>query len=351
MATLHIDLKIPIETEPLIGAAALIFTHWMPIGKEHGIKITEDQLELLLWFDIKSTWWASHPTAEELKNHVNVLAHYVLAEVIVHDVDQSLASYMQNRDFSKLPNSDDAEIQKAYENLGRKVSQVVLNRVNRLIVFARVVKGQYWLLDYPIDLNRLHAYFQSFEATGSIDEGKRFRFQPGTGDHISISMPSETKYINEGEWNDVEQFVQGRRRPSMVLELLAGAQQLSGNGYARSALTEAVTALEVAVSDFSRTDKCNEALASKYGSRMGIDRLQKQVDRMGLSGTVRYLLPVLLTEDDLPENILKGCRDAIDARQNVVHNGQREVKNVEYFISSIESCCKILREVCENSRT
>jgi len=110
-----------------------------------------------------------------------------------------------------------------------------------------------------------------------------------------------------------------------------------------------VTALEVAVSDFSRSDKCNQALASKYGPRMGIDRLQKQVDHMGLSGTVRYLLPLLLPEDALPENILKGCRDAIDARQNVVHNGQREVKNVKHLISSIESCCKILREACEGS--
>ncbi len=349
MPTLKISLKIPIDTEPLIGAPALTFTHWLPIGKERGIKIIEDKLELLLWFDIMSTWWASQPTEEELKNHVNVLAHYVLAEVTVHDVDQILADYMQNHDFRKLPSSDDASIQKEYENLGRSILQAVLNRVNRLIVFARVIKGQYWLLEYPVDLNRLHSYFQSFEAIGYIDEGKRFRFQPATGDCISISMTPELKYIKEGEWNDVEQFVQGQSRPSMVLELLAGAQQLAGNGYVRSALTEAVTALEVAVSDFSRSDKCNEALASKYGPRMGVDRLQKQVERMGLSGTVRYLLPLLLPEDALPENILKGCRDAIDARQNVVHNGQREVKNVEHLISSIESCCKILREVCEGS--
>tara|TARA_R110002072_G_scaffold96366_23_gene212015 strand:- start:1562 stop:2332 length:771 start_codon:yes stop_codon:yes gene_type:complete len=256
---------------------------------------------------------------------------------------------MQNHDFSKLPSSDDASIQEEYEHLGRSILQAVLNRVNRLIVFARVVKGQYWLLGYPLDLNRLDSYFQSFEAVGYIDEGKRFRFQPGAGDCIRISMPPEMKYIKEGEWNEVEQFVQGQYRPSMVLELLAGAQQLAGNGYPRSALTEAVTALEFAVSDFSRSDKCNEALGAKYGPRMGVDRLHKQVERMGLSGTVRYLLPLLLPEDSLPENILKGCRDAIDARQNVVHNGQREIKNVEHLISSIEACCKILREACEDS--
>jgi hypothetical protein len=82
---------------------------------------------------------------------------------------------------------------------------------------------------------------------------------------------------------------------------------------------------------------------------MGVDRLQKQVEHMGLSGTIRYLLPLLLPDDELPANVLQGCRDAIDARQNVVHNGQRDVKNVEGLISSIETCCETLSSFCENS--
>ena len=45
-------------------------------------------------------------------------------------------------------------------------------------------------------------------------------------------------------------FVIGNRRSPLVFELLARAEQLSGNGYTRAALTEAVTALEVAISDF-----------------------------------------------------------------------------------------------------
>jgi hypothetical protein len=349
MHTLVVDLKIPIETEPLIGAPAFTFTHWLPVGKGRGIKVVDDQLEILFWFDLKSAWWASQPSEEELKNHVNVLAHYVLAEVTVQNVDQHLANYMKSRDFRKLPGSADAVVQSEYAKLGRRILEILLNRVNRLITFARVVKGQYWLLDYSVDLNRIHGYFQSFEARGCIDGGKQFRFQPGTGDCISISMSPEDKYIRENEWNEVEKFVQGRSRPPMVLELLAGAQQLAGNGYVRSALTEAVTALEVAVSDFARSASCKEALASKVGPRMGVDRLQKQVEHMGLSGTIRYLLPLLLPDDELPANVLQGCRDAIDACQNVVHNGQRDVKNVEGLISSIETCCETLRSFCENS--
>ena len=55
-------------------------------------------------------------------------------------------------------------------------------------------------------------------------------------------MTPEEKYITESEWNVVREFVAGSRRTPLVQELLAGAEQLAGNGYSRSALTEAVTA-------------------------------------------------------------------------------------------------------------
>ena len=54
-----------------------------------------------------------------------------------------------------------------------------------------------------------------------------------------------------------------------------------------------------------------------------MDRLDKQIEHMGLSGTVSYLLPLLLPDSVLAADVLSGCRDALTARQNIVHNGQR----------------------------
>ena len=241
MNTLTVHLKLPIETEPLIGAPALTFSRWLPIGKENGISLVEDGIELVLWFDLESTWWASQPSEEELKQHVNVLAHYVLADVTVHGICDPLAAYMQSRDFKELPNEANALIQQEYEALGERILTVLLNRTNRLIDYARAIKCQYWLLDYSVDVGRLHGYFQSFEAKGQIDAGNMFRFQPGVGDRLSISMTSEDRYIQESEWDEVAKFVTGEKRAPLVLELISGAEQLAANGYARSALTEAVT--------------------------------------------------------------------------------------------------------------
>jgi hypothetical protein len=344
--TLTVELKLPIKTEPLVGAPALTFHHWLPIGKINGIHITENDVNLLLWFDLESTWWASQPTEDEIKNHVNVLAHYVRAEITVHEVASELATYMKNRDFKRLPAESERLIQAEYDKLGQQILEVILRRFNRLITYAHSVKGQYWLLKYEVDIERPRSYFQSFEARGQIDAGDFFQFKPGVGDKFSISMPAEDKYIGESEWAEVSDFVRGKERTPLVHELLAGSEQLAANGYYRSALTEAVTALEVAISAFGRSQNKNQKLASIVGPRLGVDMLQKQIEHMGLSGTVKYLLPLLLPEDILPSEILSGCRKALDERQNVVHNGTRNVSNIDHFIGSIRSCCKILRDYC-----
>lgn len=344
MCTLTVELKLPIEIEPLIGAPALTFSHWLPVDKANGISVTDEGVDLLLWFDLQSTWRKSQPSEDDLKNHVNVLAHYVRAEITVREVASELATYMQSRDFKRLPTDSEKALQTKYEKLGTRILGVLLKRFNRLIAYARAFKGQYWLLEYGLDTGRLHGYFQTFEAQGRVNGGEVFKFQPGVGDELYITMPLEDKYIRQSEWGEVSQFVCGVQRTPLVLELLAGAEQLAGNGYVRSALTEAVTALEVAVSAFGRSEDKNGKLASIVGPRLGVDRVQKQIEHMGLSGTIRYLLPLLLPEAVLPAEILSGCRDAVDERQNVVHNGQRDVTDIYRFISSINACCKILRE-------
>ncbi len=305
-------------------------------------------MDILLWFDLQSTWWASQPTEEELEKHVNVLAHYVRAEVVVDKVEPDLANYMENRDFSRSPNKSEIQLQSRYQQLGEEILKNILNRLNRLISYARTIKGQYWLVEYPVDLGRMHSFFQKFEAKGSIDSNKQFRFQPGEGDCISISMPSKDKYIKKEEWGKIKEFIEDTKRPPLVLELLAGAEQLEGNDYARSALSESVAALEVAIFSFGRAQDTNSQLASIVGPRLDIKRLSKQIEHMGLSGTIRYLIPLIITEEILPTDVLVTCQEAITERQNVIHNGKRNVNNVSKYIRAIRKCCKILDEFTEN---
>jgi hypothetical protein len=272
------------------------------------------------------------------------LAHYILIDVVVQDISPELATYIEAKDFRRLPELSELELEREYEALGEKVLASAIKPLNRMIAYVRSVKGQYWLLPYEIDLNIMHSSFASFEAKGSIDAGNRFRFQPTRGDSITLVVGASDRYVSESDWEKLEKFVVGSERTPLVADLLAGAERLAGNGYSRSALTEAVTALEVAISEFARSSEKVEHLGKAVGPRVGVDSFKRQVEHMGLSGTVNYLLPIVFPESVLSSEVIAGCKDAVTTRQNVVHNGQREVSDLHRYISCIKACCRALQE-------
>ncbi len=345
--TLTIDLKIPFEVDNLIGEPALTFFHWLPLEKDNGIILSENGISLNFWFNIKAVWGVSRPTEEEITNHRNVLAQCIFCEVKVVDIDSKLAVYMQDKKNNDVDNSENGVLKEEYENLGTKILDTVLTRINRLISYARDVKGQYWLFKYPINMGQMSSFFVKFDAIGQIDGGKKFHFNPNTPHCMTLTMQSDERYIRKNEWDEIIDFVRSERSTPLALELLAGAEQLAGNGYERGALTEAVTALEVALSTFAENPKNNDELSSIMGARMNVSNLKKQIKHMGLSGSVNYLLPVILPDSILSGKILKGCQEAITKRQNVVHNGGRNVEKLDYYIFCIRACCKILLDFSE----
>ena len=195
----------------------------------------------------------------------------------------------------------------------------------------------------------MSSYFNAFEARGRIDDGAWFRFQPATGDRISLSFGGESKYIAEGEWPAFRDFVMGANKPGLVGELLAGAEYLLKAGHRRSALTEAVTALEVAIYNFARNPNTAAAFGEHMAARLSIQTLQSQVKHLGLTATVGYLLPTIIPEHLLPSHILSDCQSALTQRQNVVHNGQRDVEEgvVVRAIASIRTCCTTLESISD----
>lgn len=349
MNRLTVNLKIPIVVESLIDAPALVFSKWLPLEMENGIEIKEKDFIIILWFDIDSTKWASEIKKEELGKHVNVLAHYIYATISLDTNDQDLLSYIKNKDYSRLPNDAEAEVQKKYENLGTNILQSTINRVNRLIAFARDVKGQYWIKKYNFDPGRTYRDFIVFEAKARINDGPWFRFNPAATEHIKVNIESDFPYIKEVEWSKVKDFVRADTRTPVFGELLSGAEQLFGNGYHRSAISEAISALEVLISNFGASEIAQTKLSMLYSNRLGISNLKGQIDHLGLTGTINYLLPLILPENELPRGIINNCQSAYYLRQNVIHGGQRNFDKTEVFkyIKSIRRLGEILKTYME----
>lgn len=345
MPRLTVDLTIPIHAESLISTPALTFSHWLPVGKEKGISVAGDDIEILLWFDLECLVFVHDVKGEsDLTRYSNVLVNKVRATIDVDNVSDDLATYMLERKANRPPYDHEAHVHFEYVVLGNRVYESLLGRVNRLIAYARAVKGQFWLLEHEVDTNHAHSFWTRCNARGAFCGSDAFRFLPGTGDSFTIVMQSEKRYIGEADWSNVAEYVKDKQKIPFVSELLSGAERLAGSGYSRSALTEAVAALEVAVSNFSKSAQRNEKLSSIVGPRMGVSQLHKQFERLGFTNTVNYLLPLIVPEAVLPADTLACCRAAISARQNVVHNGQRDVPDVHKYIRSIRTCCEILDE-------
>lgn len=327
----------------------MTFTHWLPVGRDQGIVVEDGDTRVLLWFDEKCTWWASQPTDDELKKFVNIDTRYVYADIQVSGLGANLLEYMQARDFSKLPDKEDELLQLEYIRIARGVLTSAIHRVNRLIAFARSYKGQYWLSEYKIDFGHLRSYFSTFEGRGQVDDGPMFKFQPSQTDVIRVTTEGEGRYVAESDWPAFREFVIGGSKPQLIGELLAGSEHLLSIGHYRSAITEAVTALEVAVFRFAGNYNADRAFAPHMAQRLALSSLKSQVDHLGLSATVNYLLPAILPEELLPASVISECQFALSRRQTIVHNGQRNVpeNDARRAVSGIRICCQVLEKVTD----
>jgi hypothetical protein len=342
MQTLTVYLKIPFESAPPTGQSpGLVFTDF-PMGRDQGIQVGEDKAKITLWFDENCSWFSPEPNEEG--SYSNVHAQRINVEVEICGLSDSFLAYMQSCDGYQFPAGVDPKAVTEYEHLAKQVLTVSVNRVNRLIAYARSHKAQSLLNELTLDFDRLRGWCDGFQAQAQIDNGPWFRFSPPTMDCIRSEIRLGRKYITKNDWPELREFVAGSQKPNLVGELLAGAEYLMHLGHSRSAITEAVTALEVAIYNFSRAPNIETAFGPKMAKRLGLSTLQSQVQHLGLSGTIGYLFPVIIPDELLSAEVLAGCQAALTQRQNVVHNGQRSVKDAvaKKAIADIRACCNAL---------
>lgn len=348
MTHLNVTLKIPFDSEsPTDMSAAITFTRWLPVGREYGIATDDEGMRILLWFDDECAQGKSRLTPKELNKYMNIDARYINAEVRISGVDARLLEYIRKRGFVEYPTEEDKPFHREYNRIAGKILASVILRVNRLLAFARSYKAQYWLSEYKIDFDLLRNYFSLFEGRANIDNGPPFIFMPPQVDTLNVSIEDGARYITESDWPAFRDFITGASRPHLVGELLAGAEHLLSVGHYRSAITEAVTALEVSVFEFASHCNAEKAFGPYMARRLAVNSLKAQVKHLGLSATVNYLLPTILPEKLLPASVISECQSALTLRQNIVHNGQRDIKegHANSAISGIRACCEALEKV------
>lgn len=326
----------------------IIFCRWLP-GEEEALIYTANGFTVRYWTDFDCLNHLGKMTVEEIPQTVTIRVGKVhaLADFVVENEGlRALAEYCSatiNYSEEEVERQFGADMLVEYYAVGRSVYNAVMSGLNRLLGYIRAKKGHYWLEDYPILDKNYASEFLKNEARIRFDGGQWLRLRSKRVLEFVATFPGEERLVTQEDWDAAGDFVQSTQRVPIVGHLLSIAEKLSDEGHRRTALIEAVSALEVALHEFGRRAESGKPAQCK-DVRTGFSNLKKHIEHLGLTGSINYLLPLILEESEISREVLAQCQGAIEERNNVAHNGQRDVQPEKLwrYLQGIRSLCQAL---------
>lgn len=328
---IHIEANVVVRSGrglPLGG----IGIHRDLVSKERWIEMVEDGIETRI----------AIPKDEGDEGANVVSLRCMTVQMSIRDQPDDLCEFIE-RWTPELSDQQPA-LNSRYRELGDSIRQRIARYVNRLIAWLRSEKGQYWL-----------ELLEWEDENGKCNFLRDDKIRVGDGDWIDgispriirHSRPEEfyARFLDVSDWENLSSSVQSRGRTDLVLELLAAAERFLVLGERRVALTEAITAMEIAISEFCRGANATMLFDGQLGPRLGVESLTSLFKQIGKTGILAYVLPIILPPQVLSSELLKKCRDANNARNNLVHSKQHDVRREMAFlwIPAIREFCTILR--------
>lgn len=342
--------RIPIGDGVWAGPSA-IFSQWLP-GVERPLVRTRGTSTTRLWIDASCVQSLSHIDDDYIRNWVNVRVSHVFVDVVLSDVDAELSRFIFDERESPwevhhgLQSNDEGYkvLENAYLKLGIRVMEAALITFNRFIVFARNRKGQYWLDARPIDKDMMSSTNTEFHAQVRTVDYEWILWCPPGQDIIKLQLSGDARSITAADWGPAGDFVASDSRGALFQELLANAEALLADERRRSAVIEAVSALETTLSEFARRPAIDSLVPGIGASRIALSKVREQVDGLGLRGSLRFLVPLLFPDEVISQSLLEAVWIAVEERNNVIHNGQRDVpaNRARMHIRAVRQFCEIL---------
>lgn len=266
---------------------------------------------------------------------------YLTVRFTFTDVEDRLATYILN---SCEPIN--YELEKEVIELALLIQNNIEKYVNRFIAFVRCNKGQYWLKPLLFDKMRLSSNIKDLSTLVSSTNDNWSEFAVKEPSSIILALQGDKNTLVKEDWQCLEDFVNSQSRSNLALELIANAYQLLDANYSRSSIIEACCALEAAVSIFKDLEDFSWLERKEFNTRIPSENIKTQIEHLGFSSTIKILFPIIFTENEVPQEVLCDCYQAIKTRNNVVHNGTgpREVSKdiLKKILPSVEFLCRFL---------
>ncbi|NJO32609.1 MAG: hypothetical protein HC869_05235 [Rhodospirillales bacterium] len=231
--TIIVHHRIPIAKK---GAGLLLFHKWLPLSPGDVIVVNSENVTTSLRIDESCQQRLFKIPLEEVQRHSNVPVECILVDVEVSSVADDLHAFI--RDEHEAPRGihhgvslDDpgyGELAKRYLETGVIVQKQAIAIVDRVLAFARTVKGQYWLERIRFEENMISSRNVQFCTKVSSPVMSRRRWCPPAQDKIIASTVASARFVTQKEWPMVRDFASSFKRPKLMLELLANAESSRG---------------------------------------------------------------------------------------------------------------------------
>jgi hypothetical protein len=344
MVAIAVQLTIELDS-------AIYFCRWVPRETKDDIICNDGDVEIRIGL---SEQFKRHfqPSENEIPNHLNIGADLIRLSAHRVTISDKLANFIKRHISHAATGLPPADVHNEYLEIARRLHKEMLRRLNRFLGYAYAIKGQWHAEGIEYDPDNASQFFIRYEAKAIFEDGSSYRFYPDSSHRIRVYITDKQTCIAASEWDDVKEFVAGIRRTPLVGHLLANAQALMSKGYNRNAVIEAVSALETALSKFRR-EWSNASIDESIQKRTDASGIEAVFEKVGFRGAFAVLLPMLFDDAVLPTKTLTVCREAIDLRNNLIHNGSRDANeaDVRRMISSIKDCCTRLNEIAQSNKT
>lgn len=280
----------------------------------------------------------------------NISINAVKIQIEIKDINDELASFI----FDERENKSNVHHgvkpdNYQYNNLNNEFNELGLEALNfsyevcnKLITYVRNEKGQYWLELISFEENTLRSLYCHLDAKVKIDNGELFYWSPSSIDSHIIHYEN-MDFLGESDWSQINEFITSRKKGNLVNELLSNSCSFLKYNHAKSAVIEAVTALETALLKFSIKPDLTRLEFPSYIGRLDTDNIETHVSQFGFAKSIGYLLPILFKEEILPTELIDKCTKAIGSRNAIVHQGQDINLNIaKNHILALKQCSEVL---------